>query len=83
MPIKLQGQFYGSQVNAKTITLGELRRDNEGRLIFVGGKGQSQCVADGDKPTPEIISEFDSIDWIDDICDGWVNVEVKVDNHAP
>jgi hypothetical protein len=79
-PVGLKGLFTGSQATGTDITLGELRSDEKGRLVFLGGKGNSFCVADESKPPiPEIISEFDSIDWIDDICDGWVSVKVTVD----
>jgi hypothetical protein len=77
-PVKLTGQFYGSQEQATEVCLGEIRTDELGRLIFIGGAGYSRCVANPKKPhfQPDVISEFDSIDWIDDTCDGWVDVKV-------
>lgn len=57
--------------------LGELKTDARGRLVFLGGRGYSQSIQQSLKPHPEIISEFDSIDWVDDVCDGWVDVEIS------
>jgi hypothetical protein len=59
------------------IELAQLQIDNAGRLVFVPGKGEARSVANSSKPYPPITSEFDSIDWIDEICDGSVSVEVK------
>ncbi|KAG0698477.1 hypothetical protein DFH29DRAFT_941196 [Suillus ampliporus] len=75
----LDGRFRGSQQEAVDVHLGEIRTDERGRLIFIGGAGYSRSVAKPGEPhfQPDIISEFDSIDWIDDTCDGWVDVEVK------
>jgi hypothetical protein len=79
-PVKLKGSFQGSQLTAQDVHLGEIRTDEQGRLIFIGGAGYSRSVAKQDTPhfQPDIISEFDSIDWVDDTCDGWVNVEVGI-----
>ena len=80
----LSGKFQGSlpEDKAVTITLGEARTDANGRLVFVGGSGYSRCVSqstqynpDKDYPgQPDITSEFDSIDWVDDMCDGVIGV---------
>jgi hypothetical protein len=82
--VQLDGHFYGSrgkpdspaEAKDRTVNLGELRTDAEGRLIFVAGAGHSRCVSVPNNYNfqPDIISDFDSIDWVDDICDGWVTV---------
>ncbi|TFK38751.1 hypothetical protein BDQ12DRAFT_605201 [Crucibulum laeve] len=94
-PVPLTGIFYGSRKKSYAslsetqkkdleVNLGELRTDQLGRLIFIAGAGYARCVSDPKIPNfqPDIISEFDSIDWVDDICDGWVDVVVQktVDN---
>ncbi|KIM57587.1 hypothetical protein SCLCIDRAFT_1219256 [Scleroderma citrinum Foug A] len=80
-PINLAGDFYGSQTDPTKVHLGQMLTDEKGRLIFIGGAGYSRCVG---KPgtlhfQPDITSEFDSIDWVDDTCDGWVNVDLQID----
>ncbi|KAG0698495.1 hypothetical protein DFH29DRAFT_1018714 [Suillus ampliporus] len=69
----------GSQQEAVDVHLGEIRTDNQGHLIFIGGASYSRSVAKPSEPhfQPDIISNFNSIDWVDDTCDGWVDVEVK------
>jgi len=59
------------------VDLAQLQIDDAGRLIFIPGKGDGRSIASPSKPHPPVISEFDSADWIDEICDGLVNVEVK------
>ena len=74
----LIGQFQGSAPNPTDVYLGEVRVDSSGRLIFLGGHGRAECVGDQlQGPQPDIISEFDSLDWFDDVCDGWVEVTVS------
>ncbi|KIJ65358.1 hypothetical protein HYDPIDRAFT_27377 [Hydnomerulius pinastri MD-312] len=77
-PIDLVGDFYGSQAKPTPVNLGQIRTDDKGRLIFIAGAGYSRCVANPKEPhfQPDILSEFDSIDWVDDTCDGWVDVTV-------
>ena len=80
----LAGKFQGSlpEDKAVTINLGEARTDHNGRLVFIGGSGYSKCVSrntqynpDKDYPDqPDITSEFDSIDWVDTMCDGVISV---------
>ncbi|KAI0668650.1 hypothetical protein C8Q78DRAFT_1097533 [Trametes maxima] len=79
-PVQLQGTFQGSASRPIPVTLGELRTDSAGRLVFMGGSGVARSVQGPGTAQlfqPEIISEFDSIDWIDSICDGWVDVKVS------
>ena len=79
-PVLLEATFQGSKSKPEDgvkLRLGELRTDIQGRLVFLGGSGVARSIQKTNQLwQPEIISEFDSVDWIDDICDGWVNVEV-------
>ncbi|KAG1743634.1 uncharacterized protein EDB91DRAFT_1274175 [Suillus paluster] len=77
--VELKGSFRGSRSDAVDVHLGEIRTDEQGHLIFIGGAGYSRSVANPAKPhfQPDIVSEFDSIDWVDDTCDGWVDVKVQ------
>lgn len=81
----IQGKFQGSRedpAKAVTLDMGDVRTDDKGRLVFVGGAGWACCVTEdtGYKPDkeypnqPDITSEFDNIDWIDDTCDGYISV---------
>ncbi|KIK63447.1 hypothetical protein GYMLUDRAFT_197055 [Collybiopsis luxurians FD-317 M1] len=72
------GYFIGSTGKKRPVQLGELRTDEQGRLIFLGSDGHSYSVSppEGTDVVPEIISEFDSVDWYDSTCDGWLYVEV-------
>jgi hypothetical protein len=76
--VQLDGKFQGSRDSPRTVNLGELRTDSNGRLVVLPGSGDSASVQDGLRQ-PEIISEFDSVDWFDDVFDGWV--DVTVDHH--
>ena len=63
------GSFMGKQVY-----LGELRTDNAGRLIFLGGHGKSASY-DGSKATTFANNDK----WHDDVSDGPVTASVKLD----
>jgi L-Lysine epsilon oxidase N-terminal/L-lysine epsilon oxidase C-terminal domain len=65
------------ETKLKIRTLGELRSDADGRLIVIGGMGQS----DFDPGLgPETISEFANNDgWFDDMSDGPVQAELTID----
>ncbi|KAF8630501.1 hypothetical protein AX15_002872 [Amanita polypyramis BW_CC] len=76
-PVPLVGKFKGSASKAVNVYLGELRLDEKERLVFLGGHGKADHIQpDGQLSRPEIWSEFDSVNWYDDTCDGWVDVEV-------
>ena len=75
-PVPLSGRFFGSKSQPTDVYLGDVRTDNEGRLVFLAGRGFSRSIADKDSPFPLIMTDFDSPDWIDDTCDGWIQVEV-------
>ncbi|HEX8217946.1 MAG TPA: LodA/GoxA family CTQ-dependent oxidase [Chloroflexia bacterium] len=63
------GQFLGD-----TVYLGELRTDEQGRLIFLGGKGTSASPSGGS------ITTFANNDgWYDDVSDGPVTATVTID----
>ncbi|KAF7792008.1 hypothetical protein EIP86_003035 [Pleurotus ostreatoroseus] len=80
-PVPLNGGFQGSGPEPTAVNLGELRTDGQGRLVFLGGSGYSHSLQQPDQLNPpEIISEFDSIDWVDNVCDGWVSVAVSHPN---
>lgn len=72
------GTFLGAEV-----PLGELRTDEAGRLLVLGGFGASgsptgKPVFDADNPFG-----FNNADgWFDDVSDGPVDVEVILDGHA-
>ncbi len=61
------GQFMGVDV-----TLGELLRDNAGRLIVLGGFGRSASV----EPSNPIQNFSNNNAWFDDIADGVVRCKV-------
>ena len=63
------GEFYG-----KKVKLGEIRTDDEGRLLFFGGDGVS--VSKDNKPA---ITFANNDGWHDDTCDGTIRATVKVD----
>jgi hypothetical protein len=63
------GAFHG-----RPVTLGEIRTDAEGRLIFLGGMGSSAPRVAGTKPTTFANNDG----WHDDVCDGPVRATVAV-----
>ncbi|BAL12281.1 MULTISPECIES: LodA/GoxA family CTQ-dependent oxidase [Bradyrhizobium] len=74
-PIKLDdGAFWASPVY-----LGELRTDEEGRLIFLGGNGVSRPFRKGTRP----LTFANNPGWHDDVSDGPVRAQVTFAGHAP
>jgi L-Lysine epsilon oxidase N-terminal/L-lysine epsilon oxidase C-terminal domain len=66
------GEFMGKQVY-----LGELRTDESGRLLFLGGRGVS-ASSDGSRAM-----DFANNDkWHDDVCDGPITAEVTIDGRS-
>lgn len=57
--------------------LGELRTDDEGRLIVIGGKGKA---ASSVSPAPALPSYANNDTWFDDISDGPVTAVITVDD---
>jgi len=66
------GTFFGKQVY-----LGELRTDDAGRLVFLGGRGVSASV---DGTPPPTFANNDG--WHDDVADGPVTATVTIDGDA-
>lgn len=66
-PFALRGQFLG-----KDVYLGEVRTDDEGRLIFLGGRGVSAS------PDGSPLSDgTDNERWHDDVSDGPIEATVE------
>jgi len=62
------------------VTLGELRTDAAGRLLFLGGFGVSASPTGTPIYTPADVNTFINADgWYDDTCDGPVSATVSVD----
>src|SRR5215471_7433277 len=75
-PIRFgDGRFLGLQVY-----LGEIRTDNHGRLVVLGGRGVSRQVAsDGTVGDPGTITNYANNDgWHDDTSDGPVTAQVTL-----
>jgi hypothetical protein len=64
---------------AKPVYLGELRTDEEGRLIFLGGRGAARPFRNGTRP----LTFANNPGWHDDVCDGPVRATVTFRGHAP
>ncbi|HEY0069298.1 MAG TPA: LodA/GoxA family CTQ-dependent oxidase [Chloroflexia bacterium] len=62
------GKFLG-----ETVYLGELRTDEQGRLLFLGGKGISASPSGG-----KIITFANNDGWYDDVSDGPVTATVTI-----
>ncbi len=65
------GTFFG-----KPVYLGELRTDQEGRLVFLGGRGLSQPSDDKHPIQPGEFANNDG--WHDDVSDGPVDATVQI-----
>lgn len=63
------GEFFGQPVY-----LGELRTDEAGRLLFLGGRGVSRPRIPGTQATTFANNDL----WHDDTCDGTVRARVRV-----
>ena len=61
----------------RKVYLGELRSDEQGRLLFLGGHGVSDTVY----PLNPAYTWADNYGWFDDISDGPVTAEVKLHGH--
>jgi hypothetical protein len=67
------GTFKLPSAGAVTVPLGEIRTDNNGRLIVLGGFGASAS------PTNQTLGGFlDSDGWYDDVSDGPVTATVRL-----
>jgi hypothetical protein len=56
----------------KPIYLGELRTDQDGHLLFLGGRGKSNSALPGMNP----LTFANNVGWHDDVCDGPVSATV-------
>ncbi len=66
-----------------SVDLGELRTDEAGRLLVLGGRGRSASPSGAPIFTPGDGGSFANADgWFDDIADGPVTAEVHVDGRA-
>jgi hypothetical protein len=71
--VTLEGDFQVDQYRRR-VTLGELRTDERGRLVFLGGFGRSDSA-----PPSNPITNFSNNDgWHDDVCDGPVTATVTL-----
>jgi hypothetical protein len=66
-------QFNDGQINGKTVKLGEVRTDDAGRLIFLGGRGKSKSFND-----TKLTTFANNEGWYDDTSDGPVNASVCI-----
>jgi len=66
-------KFNTGKFKDKTVPLGEIRTDNEDRLLVLGGSGKS------DSPSGRNLDHFaDNDDWYDDVSDGPVKALVQI-----
>ena len=72
---KQQAQRFEGTFWDESVYLGEIRTDELGRLIFLGGRGSSQPIAPGEKP----FAFANNDGWRDDTSDGPVHATVRVD----
>lgn len=69
----LEGAIYNLE---EPIYLGELRTDDCGRLLFLGGHGNSRPISDDDN---YLLNHYANNDrWCDDTCDGTIDVDVTL-----
>lgn len=72
--VEFEGEFL-----ARPVFLGELQTDGAGRLLVLGGRGQSESV-----PPGEPIFSFANNDlWHDDVSDGPVSATLTFPGQAP
>lgn len=77
-PVRCAGAFTGVPVK-----LGELRTDEQGRLLFLGGHGVSASPANTPVFLASSPNSFINADgWYDDTCDGPVNATVSIDGRS-
>jgi hypothetical protein len=72
-PVRMQGKFQAKLVKAVAVPLGDLRTDDNGRLIVLGGFGKSFSTAD----PPEFQGTFNNDNWCDDSSDGLVTATIQ------
>jgi hypothetical protein len=81
--IESDHQFVGKFKRAVDVYLGEIKTDVQGRLIVLGGYGNSDAVDDQGQSVKEdrwIRNYANNDDWHDDISDGPVSVKVSLNS---
>jgi len=73
-----QYAFDDGQFQNRSVRLGELRTDDEGRLMFLGGTGVSAPAFAGMRP----LTFANNDGWHDDVCDGPVRARVTVSGRS-
>jgi hypothetical protein len=67
-------QFNNSKSSIPIQAFGELRTDDHGRLLVLGGRGKSASTS-----TPPVITDFSNNDhWFDDVSDGPVKATITL-----
>ena len=74
------GQFFGHATQAKDVDLGILKTDADGRLIVLGGFGRA--FSDGTDPNLTSGNFGNRDGWTDDVADGPVTAQVKIDGQT-
>ncbi len=75
--------FTGGKFKATEVPLGEIRTDAAGRLIVLGGTGQSGSPSDAPVYDPADPDSFNNAnDWYDDTSDGPVTATVSINGKA-
>lgn len=74
------GKFFGHAAQAKDVNLGILKTDSDGRLIVLGGFGRA--FNDGTNQDFASGSFGDRDGWTDDVADGPITAELKIDGQA-
>lgn len=73
-------RFDGTFKGTVAVSLGEIRTDDAGRLIVLGGKGKSASPSDAPVFRPDDPNSFNNADdWYDDTSDGPVTATVSLD----
>lgn len=70
-----KGTFYSPTGNDTPVYLGELRTDEKGRLLFLGGRGLSASYNNS-----QAITFANNDTWHDDMSDGPVDATIKLAN---
>ncbi len=76
-PMEIEGKFSGPvelvnpTVSIPIPTLGQLRTDDAGRLVFLGGVGAARSSTDAPMDDP-----YNNSTWFDDVSDGPVNATI-------
>ncbi|MEM9822434.1 MAG: LodA/GoxA family CTQ-dependent oxidase, partial [Bacteroidota bacterium] len=74
-----QFHFDDGQINGQPVYLGELRTDDQGRLLFLGGRGHSAAFEKDSEGKPVPLTTFaNNQGWHDDTSDGPVDAEVTL-----